>query len=404
MRPPSKPFANLRQQDPAPDGSGLEPASESAGQLEIPVNRKGEPLAYAGMAVPPSAPPRSRADLPVTIRSILILALPTLIEQFLSGAIGITDTIVAGHTGHSDAENAAAAAAVGAMTYLQWFGGLMTAALGVGATAIVARSIGAHRPRLANRVAGTVCVAAFLVGLLISALFFTFPQVIVHLSGLRGLAEELGIKYLKIMSMTICFQTAGQIGMACLRGAGDTFRPMMITLAITLVNCIACPTLAFGLFGAPHWGIQGNATGTLLAFAVSGTLTLCVLLSGTAGLRLRRRHLKILPHLLARVLKIGIPSWLENMLLWGGQAFIVIVVINPTDAAPSASAEPPWRLAAATLRIESLAFLPGFGFGIRLLGRSSANTWGRRKSPKRFTRSNFAPALRSSPWRSRRYR
>jgi putative MATE family efflux protein len=344
----------LRQQEASADAAGLEPSAENAGQMQVPVDRKGMPRNEAM---------RSLGDRPASVWSILILAMPTLAEQFLSAGIGIVDTIVAGHTGNGDVEHAAAAAAVGAMTYLQWFAGLMTSALGVGATAIVARSIGAHRPRMANRVAGTVCATAFLVGLAIAILFFTFPHVVVEIFGLRGMAADLGAKYLRIMSMTICFQTAGQIGMACLRGAGDTFRPMLVTLVTTLVNCIATPALTFGWFGLPAWGIEGNALGTLFAFALAGVLTMGLLLSGTAGLQLRLRHFKILPHLLRRVLKISIPSWMEGMFLWVGQFLIVVFAINPTDRAIGTDGA---TLAAhvATLRIESLAFLPGFGFGI----------------------------------------
>ena len=63
------------------------------------------------------------------------------------------------------------------------------------------------------------------------------------------------------------------------------------------------------------------------------------------------------------MIKIGLPSWLENMLLWVGQSVVVILVMRQVDDAWNASGA---TLAAhgATLRIESLAFLPGFGFGI----------------------------------------
>jgi putative MATE family efflux protein len=344
---------NLRQQDPAPDAAGLEPSSEPVAQVQAPTDEAGGVL------------PRDliRLNRPATYGSILLLAMPTLAEQFMSAAIGLTDTIVAGHTGVGGQEHAAASAAVGAMTYFQWFGALMTSALGVGATAIVARSIGAGKPKMASRVAGTACAAAFLVGVVIAALFWLFPHQTVQIFGLRGLAADLGARYLRIMAITMCFQTAGQIGMACLRGAGDMFRPMLVTLATTLANCIATPALSFGWFGLPAMGIEGNATGTLLAFAAAGILTTAFLLSGTAGLKLRARHFRIIPSLLKRVLRIGVPSWAEGLLLWGGQALIVIFAINPTDKAVGLDGA---TLAAhsATLRIESLAFLPGFGFGI----------------------------------------
>lgn len=318
-----------------------------------------------------------------TYWSVLVLAGPTLLEQVLHGLIGLVDTYVAGHNAHGliaeghavDATvvNAAASAAVGTMTYMQWFTGLMVSALGVGATAIVARAIGAGRLREANRVAGTALTSAFLVGIALAATLFAFAEPFVWLVGLKGLAAEYGVQYLRIMTITICLQTAGQIGMACLRGAGDTFRPMLITGTIAAVNAVTVPALAWGWWGLPAMGIQGNALGTMIAYAIAGVATVVLLLSGWARIRLEGRHFRVVGRVLKRVLRIGMPSWVEGMLLWGGQFLIVMLVINRNDQAlaeywdvANAGDVSGVTMAAhnAVLRIESFAFLPGFGFGI----------------------------------------
>lgn len=298
-----------------------------------------------------------------TVGLVMMLSAPALVEKLLEAAIGLTDTVVAGHLPGNSAQVAAATAAVGTMTYLQWFVGIMTSAFGVGATAIVARAVGAGQISAARRAAGTAVAGALLVGLVIAVIFFFGAATVTRLAGLDGLAAVYGTQYLRIMAITICLQTAGQIGMACLRGAGDTFRPMLITGAIALVNGIASPAFTFGWFGAPAWGIQGNAFGTLLAFLVSGVATLALLISGWAGLRLRMLHFRLDFDLLRRILQIGLPSWVEGMLLWIGQFSIVILVINVNDRAIGIHGV---TMAAhsAVLRIESLAFLPGFGFGI----------------------------------------
>jgi putative MATE family efflux protein len=303
---------------------------------------------------------RRGGELPVvSVWTVLWLAMPAIVEQSVNAFIGLTDTWIAGHIKGDDATVAASSAAVGAMTYLQWFGGLMAAALAVGATAIVARSIGARRYRLANRVAGTAFSASFLVGLVVSALMLIFAEPIVHFVGLQNRAAVYGVQYLRIMVITMSFQTASQIGMACLRGAGDMLRPMLIVTGVMVINFFASAAFTFGWFGMPAWGVQGNAFGTLLAYAAGGIGTSVILLGGWSKLNLRRSHLKIVPHMLKRVLRIGVPSWLEGVLLWGGQFFIVKAVINAGD--PNGI-----TLAAhnVVLRIESISFLPGFGFGM----------------------------------------
>ncbi len=235
---------------------------------------------------------------------------------------------------------AAAAGAVGAMTYLQWFSGLMTgAAWGSGAMAIVAR-VRSGREAAAHgqsRVAGTVCASGFFGGG--SPWRFCFMPLggpIPYWCGCSACmtrpAEKSGMAYLRIMCWTICFQTAGMIGMACLRaGAGDTYRPMLVTGAITLVNGVASWALTFGKLGAAGnaWGIRGNATGTTCwRLLCRGLLTFGFLLSG-AGRKFEAAA-ATLSHYPACAEAGGEDchpaSWLEeSLLLWGGQTSVVLL-------------------------------------------------------------------------------
>lgn len=308
---------------------------------------------------------------PIGYRAIFWLALPTLTEQIISGAIGLTDTLVAGH-GKAAENNTAAAAAVGSMGYLMWLASLIGSLLGVGATAIVARSFGARRVRVAQRVAGTALTASAVLGVLVALGLFLFAEQVVSLFRLQGQAGRYAVEYLHIMSITVCLQTLGQIGLACVRGSGDLVRPMAISASVALINVVTCPALAYGWLGLPALGIRGNALGTMIAFVISGTATLLLLLRGGAPLRLQLRHLRIVPHVLWRILRVSLPSGVEGILLWGGQVLVVNVVSAVNDAqwaelrGVKLEQVSGVTLAGhnAVLRIEGLAFLPGFGLGI----------------------------------------
>lgn len=298
-----------------------------------------------------------------TVASVMALSLPVILEQLTNAAVGITVTVIAGHIPGGPEAAAAGAAAVGVMSYLQWFAGLLNSAFAVGAGAIVARSIGARRPRVANRVAGTAITGAFLLSVALSVVLYLFASEITTAAGLVGLAHDFGTQYLQIMSITIALQTASMIGMGCLRGAGDTMSPMMISGAVAIVNMVASCSFTFGWLGAPVWGIRGNAVGTMLAYLLGGVATVCLLVWGRTPIRLKFRHFRVIPHVLMRLLRIGMPAWAEGMFLWVGQFLIVILVITRNDQAVGVDGA---TMAAhtAVLRIESLAFLPGFGFGM----------------------------------------
>src|SRR4051812_26739724 len=112
LRATPKAVEDLGQQEVAADAAGLEPGLGGARVQGL--------LGYFRRP----AVGKTRADLPVNVGTIMALALPTLVESLLSAGIGFTDTIVAGHTGETAELRAAAAASVGAVTYLGWLAGL----------------------------------------------------------------------------------------------------------------------------------------------------------------------------------------------------------------------------------------------------------------------------------------
>jgi len=325
--------------------------------------------AQAGSLAPmPAEPPvtldRHRHEewtlTPPSRNKVLRLAAPAIVEQLLNAVIGLTDVVIAGHLPGNANVVSAATAAVGMMTYLQWFVALISGAVGGGATAIVARAIGARRPRMANRTAGTAVTASLAAGIASSAIMFVFAPQVIAMCRLSDLSATFATQFLHIMVITISLQVAGQIGMACVRGAGDTIRPMLTMLLLTVFNCVTSATFAYGWFGMPAWGLAGDAFGTMLAYLVGGILAAAMLLSPGGRIRLAWRHMRIVPHVLWRILKIGIPSGMEQMLLWIGQIIIVIFVINSRDDLNG-------HIMAghiAVLRLESLSFLPGLGFAI----------------------------------------
>src|SRR5438552_15461317 len=85
------------------------------------------------------------------LQQLLALALPVLAEHVLHILVGLNDTYLANHLPTNKAE---ATAAVGTISYVFWFLGLFSGAIGTGSTAIIARSVGSRHPRRANSACG----------------------------------------------------------------------------------------------------------------------------------------------------------------------------------------------------------------------------------------------------------
>src|SRR6266576_336955 len=95
--------------------------------------------------------PESNAGL---LRVVLALAVPALVEQIFNFLVGLNDTWLANNLPKDSGRDIApsATAAVGTISYLLWFIGLIVSAVGTGSTALISRAKGARHRRIANSV------------------------------------------------------------------------------------------------------------------------------------------------------------------------------------------------------------------------------------------------------------
>jgi putative MATE family efflux protein len=308
-------------------------------------------LDYTAAALAVAAPePEPRR---VLLRQLLWLALPILVEQVLHMLVGLTDVYIAGHLRQN---KAAATAAVGSVAYILWLIGLIAGTIGTGSTALVARAVGARHRSLANSVCGQTVTAAVVTGVTLALLVVVGARLLAALTGLEGESHRYALFYLRALSLSLPFMIFMFAANACLRGAGDTVTPAVSMVVVDALNMALSFSLARGLYGLPELGFRGIAVGTVSAYVVGGLLQFAVLLQGRGGLKLHLHRLRPHWHTLRRILRIGLPSGVENLVAWSAN-FVIVAIINrmdPTNVAGSAHI--------VTIRMESISFLVGFAF------------------------------------------
>ena len=321
---------------------------------------------------------RSAAERPL-IWVVLALALPSLFEQIFNFFVGLVDTWLANNLQRDIAP--AATAAVGTISYLLWFIGLIVAAVGTGATALIARARGARNRRMINGVCGQSVAAAILVGVLLAVVLYAAAEHWVRFTGLSEKAAEFELAYLRMLAWCVPFLTVMMVANACLRGAGDTLTPALSMIVVNVINMALSYALTTGSWGLPKQGFHGIAAGTVVAYVVGGLLQFAVLINGRGGLRLHWHRMR--PHwqTLRRVLRIGVPAGLEGLLIWLAQFGIVIVInlMDPTSVAAAAHLN--------AVKIEAISYLPGFAFATAaatLVGQSLGM-----RSPARAKRATY---------------
>ncbi len=289
---------------------------------------------------------------------VFVLAVWPFFELLFNALVGIVDTALAGWL---EDQAMVATDAIGVAAYVGWFMGMMHMAVGVGAAALIARAIGAGHRGLANAGLGQALLIAVVWGAFIGGLVFALATPIGRLFGLGPEALMLSTTYLRIVALSAPGSAALFVGAACLRAAGDTRTPFLVMLVVNLTNTALSWTLVFGPAPFGGMGLPGIAVGTFVAWNLAGGIILVLLLRGRDPLRLYPHRLRPHWHTLRRIIRVAIPSALENSGMWVGNALVGAIV------GLIAAREAIVGLMGAhiiAIRIESISFLPGVAMGI----------------------------------------
>jgi MATE family multidrug resistance protein len=283
-------------------------------------------------------------------QDVFRLALPAMGEQLLSMMVGIVDTYLVGHLG------AAPLAAVGLANQWVFMATMLFGAIATGATALIARFIGAREKAQANEVLRQSMLLGVAIGIIATILGFTLAEPAVRLLGAEEEVVELGASYLRVVSSIFFFSTLMFIGNASLRGAGDTRTPLFVMLVVNVVNIAVAWTAINGPFGLPKMGVVGSAIGAATGRMIGGLLVIALLLKGRSGIRLELAGLRPDPGLIRRILRVGLPSGMEQLLFRSGHMVFarILAELGTVSYAANQVAMNGW----------SLSFMPGFGFAL----------------------------------------
>ncbi len=309
--------------------------------------------------------------------AIWALSWPVMIESFLNSLVGLTDTVLAAGLGVAEAD------AIAGASYIMWFIGLVIMAVGVGATALISRAVGAGRMAAANTVLGQAVLVGLVAGAITAAGVLGLADPVAGVMRMTDAARASFVTYMTVIAFGVPGASMLFILIACARGAGDSRRPLYAMVARNIVNII----VSFLLSGVDvtrtavrgeeiineviianplsiDLGILGIALGTVAGDIVGAAILLGMAWRGTWGITLLRRRLR--PHWVTvrRLLNLSWPNFLETSGMWLGN-FLLIVMVGVMSAQALAEGAPAGLLGAhmIAIRIEAMSFLPGFAMG-----------------------------------------
>jgi len=233
---------------------------------------------------------------------------------------------------------------------------LMVVMLGltVGTVAFIARAHGSGGSERINHVLHQSILLTYIVSIAVAVIGNLGAGTVMGWLGADATVTELGVGYLRPLLTFTVFFYLNMLFAAALRAVGNTMLPFMIALVSNLLNIVLNYGFILGRLGLPALGVRGAAWGTVISQAVAVILMVLILRRDAVhGVR-ARVHLARIDRLLANDLfRVGAPAALDMLVL--NVAFLSVVGMLARVAQVAVAAH------GVGLRVQSLAFVPGFG-------------------------------------------
>ena len=239
-----------------------------------------EAAAFADIPAEPSEKKKPHFDRSIVegplSRAVWKIAWPTMLTNVIAGMQGIVDHVLVGNlVGYK------ANAAIGISFQIFLVVIVFIASIFTGMAVLVARFAGAGEKEKVNRtVYQAFLTAVFIaVGIMAPVGYFVAPYLLDFVSSDAGVKAEalpfLRITFVFSFGLLIYFMTSG-----ALRSAGDAKTPMMLGIAMTVLNLILNVVFISGLGPVPSFGTAGAAIGTSIATGTVGLYSIYKMWSG----------------------------------------------------------------------------------------------------------------------------
>ncbi len=274
-------------------------------------------------------------------RQLIWFAVPMLLGNVFQQFYNMVDSFVVGRFIGTDA-----LAAVGTSFPIIFF--MLALILGVtmGSTVLISQFFGARDMESLQKVVTTSYIFLFVAGSIMSVVGVLAAPFILKAMAVPPEVLPEATSYLRIIFGGM-LATFGYNGVAAmLRGLGDSKTPLYILIAATLLNVVL--DLVFVVVF--HWGVAGAAWATIISQGLSFIGALIVLDTRNKYVRLDFRRLVWDKPIFRQMLRIGLPTGLQQTLVSLGM-MVLSRIVNEYG---------PLTMAAytAAARIDSIAAMP----------------------------------------------
>ncbi len=287
-----------------------------------------------------------------TKKEIRALLWPLIVEQVLTGLMGVADTFMVSNVGE------AAISGVSLVDSLNVLVIYFFSALAAGGTIVCSQYIGQEDRTRANQASNQVMSASLLLSLICCVVLTCLRRPILGLifGHVEAAVMDAAEVYLLVTALSYPVLALYSASAALFRATGDSRRPMIVALIADILNVIGNAILIFG-FGM---GVLGAALATLASRIVSCVVMLWYQAKPGQVISLGGPR-TYLPDwtMLRRIMRVGLPSAIENGMFQFGKLVVqsTVSILGTTAIAAQA----------IIAILDSSEGMPGQAIGIGLI-------------------------------------
>lgn len=253
-------------------------------------------------------------------RQFFKLSIPIAIANFLQSAYSITDAF---WLGRLNSESLASISICSSIIFLIISLG---SGLFISGTVLISHHKGREDHEKINHISAQLIILMVIVSLLLSALGYFIAPFLIKMIGAEYLIPFGVLSYLQLFFTSTLFIFAFALYQALMRAMGDVKTPVYIILATVLLNFLIDPIFIFGFGFFPKLGTEGAALATLFSEVINTLVAGYLIWNGKTGITLKKENFKFNPKIMRKILKVGIPSSMEQFSRSLGFVFIAFMV------------------------------------------------------------------------------
>ncbi len=255
---------------------------------------------------------------------MLVFLVPLMLSNMLQSASATFNSIYLGRLIGVHALAAASSFFPIIFFMIAFFIGIASAS-----SVLIGQAYGARNEERLKAVAGTTLTLALGSGIVIGATSWFFLPPLLHAIGtpLDVFDDSLVYARVTFLSLPLFFPYLAYT--TFVRGTGDSRTPFLALVVSTVLILIITPALIRGWFGLPHLGIVSAALANIVANIVALVFLLAALALEKNPLALDMsivRHMKIEPRLLKTLIRIGIPTGLQMVMVSLAEVAVISIV------------------------------------------------------------------------------